>query len=152
MIGYTGLAKTYIFGEVDINQLHEVINGDCWGRSCGKTFSILMRMLGEAWLGSPGNVYLYIGETREWSERVMGEFRKILEFEGFKVADNSERANDRLFVGTPVTTSGGIEGCETQLFIFWSIDSNVPELVNGWDFAEVFNDVDEPDWWIDESN
>ena len=90
-------------------------------------------------------------------------FRKILEFEGFKVADNSQLSNDRLFVGTPVTTPGGVEGCETQLFIFWSIDADIPELVNGWDFAEVFNDVDEtevgyyycpyiPEWLIDESD
>lgn len=48
-------------------------------RAEGKTFSILMLMLGEAELGDPGNTYIYVGPNHHCVRVVQAEFAAMLQ-------------------------------------------------------------------------
>ncbi len=69
-------ADTY--NNFDVDRLHEVIEGKRVGRGQGATFATLTQMLGEVQLGDAGNVYLYIGENRQWSFDVLRQFGEMI--------------------------------------------------------------------------
>lgn len=134
-LGYTALAKTYILGETDHDYLQTVLSGKYHGKAYGKTFATVMLMLGEAWLGDPGNVYLYIGENLKWSERVMSETEKVFLYENFTVACG----RDRLFVGD--------ENNLTKVFVFWSADGTLMDRPHGCHFTHTFIDVSDDSYY-----
>lgn len=132
---YTELASTYIFGKADLDQVQDVLSGKRTGRGCGKTFAIIMQMLGEVWLGAPGNMYLYVGESPKWTEHalpplhIMGAMKEILVHEKFTVTIH----HDRLFVGD--------ERHLTKVFLFWAADGMLPARTPGYHFAHTFLDI-----------
>jgi len=141
----TNLVDTYINGRTDAFRLQEVLEGRRTEYGSGKTYAILMQMLGEAWLGDRGNNYLYVGDHQSQCYHVMVDFGQILTHEGFMVTTNGSgpitwvegkrRITDRLYVGN----KNGL----IQLYLFWSV-SQLQEMLPGWQFARVFLDMSEP--------
>ena len=73
------LVSDYVYNR-DLDRLHGVLTDiDEVKRREGKTFAILMLMLGEAQLADEGNRYLYVGENWKWTESVQRDFFEILE-------------------------------------------------------------------------
>jgi len=86
---------------LDIDRLHEVVERRFvypLPRGSGRTTSMLALMVGEAHLGDPGNVYLYIGENIDWTRTVAQSLADILRKEGFSVTVR-DSVRVTLFVG-----------------------------------------------------
>ena len=88
------------YTNIDYERLDLNIQNKDLDRRCGgRTFATIMLMLGEAWLGDPGNQYLYVGETYTHTYTVRQEFALILRAEGFTL--NCDDAFGRINVFGP---------------------------------------------------
>lgn len=122
--------ETYLKNQVNIEQLHEVIEGKHFNeRRAGHTFAALMLLLGEAQLGYTGN-FLYIGENYYHVTDVCKSFEQILAAEG--LLNTTPRYH---YKNTITSTSG-------SNFIFHNIDHDY--LINttrGMVYDKIFLDV-----------
>lgn len=124
--------EPYLNNTVDIDRLHTVISQRFPPRRAGKTFSQMMLMLGEAQVGDPSNIYLFIGQTHRLATTVMKEMHRLFEHEGFIV--HHRLTQDRLDVARDFFTC-------SQQFLFTSIGPNLVRQVSGKKYANVFEDL-----------
>lgn len=131
----TTLTNLYKSGDFDVTQIGEIassitdnnlVKPPCWG----KTFTILMLMLGEAQLGDKGNIYLYIGKSPIETELAKEEFLTILEVEGFEVT----KGTNKLFVSDSENL--------VQSFHFLSVGYQLSRFGSTCTYDHIFMDLD----------
>ena len=76
------------YKNIDRDRLEDVNLQTAYPIGQGRTFMFAMQLLGEAWLGDPGNEYLYIGERTHFAKDILRDFAQILQDEGFEVEVN----------------------------------------------------------------
>lgn len=121
------LVSDYVYNR-DLDRLHGVLTDiDEVKRREGKTFAILMLMLGEAQLADEGNRYLYVGENWKWTESVQRDFFEILEVEGIGVERATSRPHELW--------------CQRKMFKFAAIDRNIDNVCRGALYDRTFIDL-----------
>lgn len=115
---------------LDIDRLHNVIDrmrdGKHIGRQEGKSEALLQLMLGEVFLGGPGNRYLYVGNTNMQAYTMCNAFLKKVIDEGYKV----QRQDNTILV----EQTG-------QVFKFENQERVTSNSFRGQYFAEIFSDL-----------
>lgn len=92
----------FSFEGLDIDRLHFHVNhrnDRIWAGGEGRTTAFISLMVGEAQLGDPGNVYLYVGETRKWIRKVAHNLADVLKEEGFSITIRDNPLRVSLYVG-----------------------------------------------------
>ncbi len=118
------------YKNIDREKLEDVNIESMFPRGQGRTFSYVLQMLGEAWLGDAGNQYLYIGERADYAKRIMRDFYEILRDEGFEV--NPEPGKGKLTVTAPNSVT----------FYFIGPDPyNIERMTRGSRWAAAFVDL-----------
>lgn len=124
------ISHTYINNKIDIPRLLDIVEHGYRGRGCGLTFATVMLMVGEAELGDPGNLYLYIGENEQICQYVRRELVNILTYIGIPIHTESRRNEVALANGLTfrfVSASLPTESC-------W-------QAIAGYSFHRVFVDL-----------
>lgn len=123
------LVSDYVYNR-DLDRLHGVLSNldEAKPRREGKTFAILMLMLGEAQLADEGNSYLYVGENWRWTETVQRDFFEILQVEGLNIERSTAHPHDLW--------------CQRKLFRFVAINDNIDrDVCRGTLFDRAFIDL-----------
>jgi hypothetical protein len=109
------------YTNLDIDRLHAVDCSDYYSRQTGRTVRFAMSLLGDVWLGSPNNKYLYICDNSNRAKILLHEFAMILRDE--QIYHDIDRA--LIHVGDP-------NPCTIQFGGWYNTTSHVC-YTNRWD-------------------
>ncbi len=70
--------------DIDIDELHAVIEGKSSGRRVGKTTAMMMQLLGTVMVGDPYATVLIVTHTPSYADQTILQFSKLLESENIK--------------------------------------------------------------------